>query len=78
MMDRGDNPMIADQQAAVTAAGAVTNYTALTNLTEPVAKAEGEAISAALALLEDEVTAIQVAVNLIIERMEAHGLNADN
>jgi len=78
LLDKSDNPQIGDQLAAITAAVAITNYTALTNLTDPVTKAEGEAISAALSQLEDEVTLLQVAVNLLIERMETQGLIADN
>lgn len=42
-----------------TAPAAITNYTAVVNMTDPVTKAEGEAVSAALATLEDEVTALR-------------------
>ena len=77
MYDRDDNPMLDDQLAAVTAAVAITNYTSVST-TNPVTNTEGDAISAALSTLEDEVTLLQVAVNLIIERLEAHGLIADN
>lgn len=57
--------------AAGTAAnpGAVTNYPAVVNMTDPVTKAEGEAVSAALALLEDEVTAIRAEVVKLVTDM---------
>lgn len=42
---------------------APTEYTAVVNMTDPVTKAEGEAVSAALATLENEVTALVTVVN---------------
>jgi len=121
LTDSGGVPQIGDRGAAVTAAAAATvaavtytgtnpvaptDYTALTNYTEPVAKAEGETLSAALATLADEAIAMEIiqsamvvddlaqdvaidalavdlalmrtAINAIIERLEAHGLLANN
>ncbi len=52
---------IADGLTA-TAPAAITNYAAVVNMTNPVTKTEGEAVSAALAVLENEVTALQVTV----------------
>lgn len=45
-----------------TAPAAITDYTAVVNLTNPVTKAEGETMSAALATLESEVTALRATV----------------
>ena len=58
--------LTATAPAAITAyVATVTNYAAAT-MTDPVTKAEGETFSTAMALLEDEVTAINAAA-LVIE-----------
>lgn len=45
-----------------TAPAAITAYAAVANMTNPVTKAEGEAVSAALATLRDEVAALREVV----------------
>ena len=81
LADALGNPMIAGRGASVTAAAgatysapavtasnpsAPTNDDAVTNMTDPVTKTEGEAVSAALSTLEDEVTAYEVDIGEII------------
>jgi hypothetical protein len=81
LYDRNDNPMIADQQAAITAAVAPTPYTAHASGAVPVtsnAATDLDTVAAALATLEDEVALIVTSLNLVIDRLEAHGLVADN
>ncbi|HUF09473.1 MAG TPA: hypothetical protein VMO47_09145 [Rhodothermales bacterium] len=56
---------IADGLTA-TSPSAITNYDAVTNMTDPVTKAEGEAVSAALATLENEVTALRATVDALV------------
>jgi len=64
--------------AAVTAVnpGAVTNYAAAT-MTDPVTKAEGETFSTAMALLEDEVTAIRAEVVKLVTDVAAQKVELD-
>ena len=50
--------IVADGLTA-TAPAVITNYAAVVNMTNPVTKGEGEAVSAALATLENEVTALR-------------------
>ncbi len=45
-----------------TAPATITDYTAVVNMTNPVTKTEGETLSAALATLESEVTALRATV----------------
>jgi len=121
LADSAGVPQIGDRGAAITAAAATTYaapsvtaanpaapaaYSAVTNMTEPVAKAEGETLSAALEALRDEVALYElqisaiivdnaatlvelddlndtvvlliVALNAAVERLEAHGLIANN
>lgn len=49
-----------------TAPDAITAYAAVTDMTEPVTKAEGEAVSAALAVLVLEVTALRAIVASLV------------
>lgn len=44
----------------------VTAYAAVVNMSEPVAKAEGEAVSAALKTLRDEVAALQIVIAALV------------
>ena len=62
MYDRADKPMIADQQASVTAVSEAHALNASFSDTE---------VEAALDLLG-------VTINLLITRLEAHGFVADN
>ena len=81
LADRSDNPQIAARGASVTAAAAITAYVAHASGAVAVVSNAGtdlDTTAAALATLENEVTLMQVAVNAIIERLEAHGLVADN
>lgn len=60
---------------AAAAAGTATNpsaptaYAALSNLTDPVTKAEGEALSAALATLRNEVAAYELVISALVVDM---------
>ncbi|OFW05653.1 MAG: hypothetical protein A3H96_11370 [Acidobacteria bacterium RIFCSPLOWO2_02_FULL_67_36] len=65
---------IADGLTAA-APAAITNYAAVVNMTDPVAKAEGEAVSAALATLENEVTALQVTVAACVTDLTVQNQN---
>ena len=56
---------IADGLTATAPAG-ITNYTAVVNMTNPVTKAEGEAVSAALATLQDETTLLSAIVGALV------------
>lgn len=81
MVDRSDNPMINDQQAAITATPSITNYTAhasgATTVTSNSAT-DLDTTAAALATLEDEVTSLAAVVTEIVNTLELHGLVADN
>lgn len=68
------NDTLADGLTA-TAPAAISNYTAVVNMSEPVAKAEGEAVSAALATLEGEVTALQVTVAACVTDLTTQNQN---
>lgn len=68
------NDTLADGLTA-TAPAAITNYTAVVNMTDPVTKAEGEAVSAALATLENEVTALQVTVAACVTDLTVQNQN---
>jgi len=59
---------------AVADATGITTYTAVTNMANPVAKAEGEAVSAALATLQSEVTLLTATVNALIASLEVSHL----
>ena len=81
LVDSNEVAQIGDQGAAVTAAVAITAYVAHASGAVAVVSNAGtdlDTTAAALATLENEVTLMQVAVNAIIERLEAHGLLADN
>lgn len=54
--------------AAITATNptAPTAYSAVTNMTDPVTKAEGEAVSAALATLRGEVATYELAISALV------------
>ncbi len=54
---------------------AITNYTAVVNMSEPVAKAEGEAVSAALATLQDEVTLLRATVDACVTDLGVQNQN---
>ncbi len=74
LADRNHNGLIATQQANVADPGAVTDYVAVTNMTDPVAVAEGEAVSLALSVLADETIALRVTILAICDVLEEHGL----
>lgn len=69
----------ASTAVAVSAAnpGAVTNYDAVTTMTEPPTKAEVETFSAAMSALEDETTAIQVEVVKVVTDLAASKVEVD-
>jgi hypothetical protein len=77
LADSGDNPQIGERGAAVTAAAAIAAYTAA-DISATYVEAEVQAIADALEALRDSVALNVVALNLVIERLEAHGLIADN
>jgi predicted RecA/RadA family phage recombinase len=58
-----------------TAPAAITDYTAVVNMTDPVTKAEGEAVSAALATLENEVTALRATVAAVVTDVTVQNQN---
>ncbi len=64
------------QQPTIAAPSAITNYAAVVNMTDPVTKAQGEAVSAALATLENEVTALRVTVADILAALKVAGIIA--
>jgi len=121
LADSAGIPQIGDRGSAVTAVAdatvaavsytgtnpvAPTDYAAVVDMDANITKAQGEAMSAALAVLADELIAMEVilsamvvddlaqdvaidalavdaallrtAINAVIERLEAHGLLADN
>lgn len=53
---------------------AITDYVKVTNMTEPVAKAEGEAVSAALETLRDEVSSMQGTLEFLMIKLRGAGL----
>jgi hypothetical protein len=65
MYDRDDNPMIDDQQASVTA---VSEAHTIADTAETVDRSD----------IEAKLNLLGVSINLIISRLEAHGLIADN
>jgi predicted RecA/RadA family phage recombinase len=58
-----------------TAPAAITDYTAVTDMTNPVTKTEGETMSAALATLESEVTALRATVALCVTDLTTQNQN---
>ncbi len=68
MTDRDDNPMLDDQLASVAAAVVALSMT----------DADANLGATTQAELEGLLDALGVVINLLIERMEAHGLIADN
>tara|TARA_R110002126_G_scaffold291380_2_gene451880 strand:- start:11618 stop:11929 length:312 start_codon:yes stop_codon:yes gene_type:complete len=64
-------PMVAEADVS-----APTAYTAVTNMTANVAKAEGEAISASLATAVTEMTAIEDKLNALLAKLRTAGLLA--
>jgi len=64
-------PMAAEPDVAEPA-----GYTAVTNMTAQVTKAEGEAVSAALAAAVSEMTAIENKLNALLAKMRTAGLLA--
>lgn len=80
LADASGDGMIADQQALVADPGAITAYTAHASGGVTVtsnAATDLDTTAAALATLEDEVTAMRVTVVAILDILEAHGLMAD-
>ena len=75
--DRSDNPMISAQGASITAPVAITNFAAA-DISATYVEAEVQAVADGVDTLEDEVTLLRLAVVALIERLEAHGLFADN
>jgi hypothetical protein len=63
--DKADNPMLADQQAAITAASVAHT---IADTAETVDRSD----------IEAKLDALGTAVNSLISAMEAHGLIADN
>ncbi len=59
----------------VTNPAAITDYAAVVNMTDPVTKAQGEAVSAALAVLENEVTALTAKVTTIVTDLTTQNQN---
>ena len=57
--------------SAVADAGAIAAYSAVTNMTASVTKAEGEAVSAALAGLRAEVADLTTTVNSLLASLRA-------
>ena len=78
LADSGNKPQIGNRGAAITAAAAPTAYTAVTDLTNPVTKTEGETMSAALAAAVLTIATNTTAINAAISALEAQGLIADN
>lgn len=62
------------QAVAVADAGAITAYAAVENMTNPVTKAEGEAVSAALHTLQTEVTALRTTLNGLLASLRTSNL----
>lgn len=60
--------------ATVAAPAAIGAYSAVVNMTDPVTKAQGEAVSAALATLRSNVAALQVTVANVIANLKAANL----
>jgi predicted RecA/RadA family phage recombinase len=58
-----------------TAPAAITDYTAVTDMTNPVTKTEGETLSAALATLESEVTALRGTVAACVTDLTTQNQN---
>lgn len=58
-----------------TAPAAITNYAAVVNMTNPVTKTEGETFSAAMAVLEDEVTALRATVAACVTDLAVQNQN---
>jgi len=80
MADGNGNALFGSQQTLVADVAAITNYTAhATGAVAVVSNAatDLDTTTTALALLEDEVTAMRVQVNLALDVLEAHGLMAD-
>lgn len=59
----------------VVAPAEITAYAAVVNMSEPVAKAEGEAVSAALKTLRDEVAALRIIVASCVTDLTAQNQN---
>ena len=59
---------------AVATPAAITSYAAVTDMTSSVTKAEGEAVSAALAVAVTEVTALRAELASVITALKEHGL----
>ena len=59
---------------AVATPAAITGYTAVTNMTSSVTKAEGEAMSAALAVAVTEATALRAELAAVITALKELGL----
>ena len=72
-------PAVTATSPAVTSsnAGAVTDYTALTNYTDPVTKAEGETLSAAVATLADEAIDVNATVTELVTDMAESKTSVD-
>lgn len=81
LADSLDNPQIAERGASLTAITAPTNYAAHASGAVAVvsnAATDLDTTAAALDTLEDELTVLVTRFNSLIERLEAHGLIADN
>lgn len=61
----------AHQAATVAAPATIAAYSAVVNMTDPVTKAQGEAMSAALAQLRTDVNALRTTVNSLITNLKA-------
>jgi hypothetical protein len=79
--DATGNPMLGAQGAAITAAPAITAYTAHATGAVAVlseAATDLDTTAAALKALRDEVALIATAVDALISALEAQGFIADN
>ena len=73
--DSGTHDDVLADGLTATAPAAITNYAAVVAMTDPVTKAEGEAVSLALATLEDEVSALRVTVAACVTDLTVQNQN---
>lgn len=77
LADKSGDGLLSDRQANVADPGAITAYTAHASGATAVtsnAATDLDTTAAALATLEDEVTAMRTTVVAILDVLEAHGL----
>ena len=66
LVDKGNNPQIADRQTAITA------------LTDSTGGSATNTVDDTTASVKDDIASLAAKINEIIEALEAHGLIADN